>query len=158
MLSIGVAYRRERTSLNQGDVHMVTGLISMPLVSFQRNQGARAKAHADVAVAKAELAAARYLLDAQLTAARGEVVAAAARMRAYGADILPHFAENLGLLRRSFELGEIDLLALSTGRERFLRIQSDALEAQRDYLIAVAGLERVVGVEVWQESATEEGP
>ena len=55
------------------------------------------------------------------------VVAAAERTSAYGTEILPRFEENLALLGRSFELGELDLLALSTGRERFLRIQSDAL-------------------------------
>ena len=59
-------------------------------------------------------------------------------------------------LRRSFELGEIDILALSTGRERFLRIQSDALGAQQDYFVALAGLERVVGVDLWRDDHHEE--
>jgi len=96
------------------------------------------------------------LLEGQIAEARSEVVAAAARTRAYGTEILPRFEENLTLLRRSFELGEIDILALSTGRERFLRIQSDALGAQQDYFVALAGLERVVGVDLWRDDHHEE--
>ena len=38
--------------------------------------------------------------------------AAVARVQAYGEEILPRFAENMRLLRRAFELGEIDLLQL----------------------------------------------
>jgi outer membrane protein TolC len=84
------------------------------------------------------------------------VAAAAQRTRAYGTEILPRFEENLTLLRRTFELGEIDILALSTGRERFLRIQSDALSSQLDYFVALAGLERVVGVDLWRDDHHEE--
>jgi cobalt-zinc-cadmium efflux system outer membrane protein len=91
------------------------------------------------------------LLEGQVTEAHSEVVAAAQRANAYGTEILPRFEENLTLLQRSFELGEIDILALSTGRERFLRIQSDALAAQLDYFVALAGLERVVGVDLWHD-------
>ncbi|MCK6550418.1 TolC family protein, partial [Myxococcota bacterium] len=95
-------------------------------------------------------------LDGELARARSEVAAAAERTRAYGAEILPRFEENLTLLRRAFELGELDLLALSTGRERFYRIQSDALDAQLDYFVALAALERVVGVDLWRDDHSEE--
>jgi outer membrane protein TolC len=123
---------------------------------FQTNQGERAHARADRIVADAELAAAGSLLASEIAQARSEVVAAAQRTRAYGSEILPRFEENLTLLRRSFELGEIDLMALSTGRERFLRIQSDALAAHLDYFTALAALERVVGVDLWHDDHHEE--
>jgi cobalt-zinc-cadmium efflux system outer membrane protein len=154
--SLGVQYRREDNPTSEGAYHVVMGVVSIPIPSFQRNQGARAQARADVTVAEAELDASRRLLDGQIAEARSEVVAAAARTRAYGTEILPRFEENLTLLRRSFELGEIDILALSTGRERFLRIQSDALGAQQDYFVALAGLERVVGVDLWRDDHHEE--
>src|SRR5690606_28276146 len=110
------------------------------------------------AVAEAELAATTQLLAGRIAQARSEVAAAAVRARAYGTEILPRFEENLTLLRRSFELGEIDLLALSTGRERFLRIQSDALGAQQDYFVALSGLERVVGVDLLHDDEHEGEP
>jgi cobalt-zinc-cadmium efflux system outer membrane protein len=154
--SLGVQYRREGNPTTEGAYDIVMGVVSIPIPSFQLNQGERARARADVTVAEAELDASRRLLDGQIAEARSEVVAAAARTRAYGTEILPRFEENLTLLRRSFELGEIDILALSTGRERFLRIQSDALGAQQDFFVALAGLERVVGVDLWRDDHHEE--
>lgn len=154
--SVGVQYRREGNPSSEGAYDIVMGVVSIPIPSFQLNQGERARARADMTVAEAELDASRRLLEGQIAEARSEVVAAAARTRAYGTEILPRFEENLTLLRRSFELGEIDILSLSTGRERFLRIQSDALGAQQDYFVALAGLERVVGVDLWRDDHHEE--
>jgi cobalt-zinc-cadmium efflux system outer membrane protein len=153
--SLGVQYKRE-SNPGTDATNIVMGVVSLPIPTFQTNQGERARAKADIAVAEAEFGAAQQLLDGQVAEARSEVLAAAQRSRAYGSEILPKFEENLTLLRRSFELGEIDILALSTGRERFLRIQSDALGAQQDYFIALANLERVVGVDLWHDDHHEE--
>lgn len=153
--SVGLQYRHEGTA-EPSDILM--GVISVPIASAQLNQGERAKARADVVVAEAEFKASQRLLDGQLAEARSEVVASAARARAYAKDILPHFEENLSLLRRSFELGEIGLLELSTGRERFQRMQSEALDAQEDYFVALAGLERIVGVDLWHDKHIESNP
>lgn len=156
--SLGLQYRREGNPSNEGPYDVMMGVVALPIPSFQMNQGERARTRADVTVLGAELDAARRLLHGQIAEMRSEVVAAAARTRAYGTEILPRFEENLTLLRRSFELGEIDLLSLSTGRERFLRIQSDALGAQQDYFVALAGLERVVGVDLWHDDHHEDIP
>ena len=129
---------------------------ALPIPSFDRNQGERAQARSDQTVAQAELDAAGRLLAGQIAETRSEVAAAARRMRTYGKEILPRFQENLVMLRRAFELGEIDILALSTGRERFLRIKSDALAASLDYFVALAALERVVGVDLWHDDHHEE--
>lgn len=153
--SVGVQYRREGNPTSEGAYDIVMGVISVSIPTVQRNQGDRAKARADLAIAEAELAAERQMLAGQLVQARAEVSAAAQRALAYGTEILPHFEASLTLLRRSFELGDIDILALSTGRERFLRMQSDALMAQQDYFIALANLERVVGVELWHDDHHE---
>lgn len=154
--SVGVQYRREGNPTTEGAYDIVLGVLSIPIPSFQLNQGERAAAQAQLTVSRAELEATRRLLEGQVAESRSEVDAAATRTRAYGVEILPRFEENLTLLRRSFELGEIDILALSTGRERFLRIQSDALSAQQDYFVALAGLERVVGIDLWRDDHQEE--
>jgi cobalt-zinc-cadmium efflux system outer membrane protein len=154
--AIGVQYRHEGNPTAEGAYDIVMGVASVPIPSFQMNQGDRARARAEAVVAKAELDAGQRLLEGQIAEARSEVVAATLRTRAYGTEIIPRFEENLTLLRRSFELGEIDLLALSTGRERFLRIQSDALAATLDYFVALAWLERVVGVDLWHDDHHEE--
>lgn len=154
--AVGVQFRRENNAPPEPTYNVVLGVLSTPIPSFQRNQGERARARADISVADAELAAALSVLDARIAEARSEVAAAAQRTLAYGTEILPHFEENLRMLRRAFELGEIDLLALSAGRERFLRIQSDAIAAKLDYFVSLAALERVVGVDLWHHD--EESP
>lgn len=154
--TVGLQYRHEGNPTAEGAYDIVLGVLSIPLPVFQTNQAERAGVRSDLEIAQAELAAAQRLLEGQIAEARSEVAAAAQRTQAYGSEILPRFEENLNLLRRAFELGELDLLALSTGRERFLRIQSDALSAQVDYFTALAGLERVVGVDLWQDDHHEE--
>lgn len=156
--TLGVQYSREGSAEGEGTYQSVLGVVSVPITSFQRNQGQRAHARADVSMAEAELDASARLLEGQIAEARSAVIAAGKRTRAYGTEVLPRFEENLHLLRRAFELGEIDILALSTGRERFLRIQSDALAAQLDYFVALASLERVVGVDLWRDDHHEETP
>jgi len=153
--SVGAQYSRESSPAGGSVNHVVMGVISLPIPGFRANEGERANARADVVVANAELEAAKSVLESEIAAARSEVVAAAQRTSAYGTEILPRFEENLTLLRRSFELGEIDILALSTGRERFLRIQSDAFGAHLDYFVALAALERFVGVDLWQDEHHE---
>jgi cobalt-zinc-cadmium efflux system outer membrane protein len=153
--TLGVQYSHEGRVAGAPAENVLQGVLALPIPSFDTNRGERATAGADVTVAEAELAAANALLEGEIAAARSEVVAAARRTFAYGREILPRFEEDLALLRRSFELGEIDLLALSAGRERFLRIQSDALVAQLDYFVALAELERVVGVDLWHDDHAE---
>lgn len=154
--SIGLTYRVERDPGDAGTgTHVVLGSMGLPLPLFRRNRGERARARAELEVARAELYAEERSLAARITRARAQVVAAVARLRSYGSDILPRFAENIGLLARAYELGEIDLLELSIGRERFLRIQSDALDAHRDYLVSLAALERVVGIDLWHDDHGE---
>ncbi len=154
--TIGVQYQREGNPTSEGAYDIFMGTISVPIPSFQRNQGERARTRADVGIAEAEASAALSLLGGQVALARSEVASAAQRLRSYGTEVLPRFEENLALLRRSFELGEIDVLALSIGRERFLRIQSDALDAQVDYFVALANLERAVGVDLWPDDHSPE--
>jgi len=143
--ALGVAYRREGDRDREGHYNIFMGALSLPLPLFQTNQAARAQARADVSIADTELQVAREQLGARIAETRSEAVAAVRRALAYGSEILPRFEENLALLRRSFELGEIDILALSAGRERFLRIESAALGARLEYVNALGALERVVG-------------
>jgi hypothetical protein len=131
--------------------------------SLRVSRSPRARARAATAAAsqtlpetEAEEDATEFLLDGEIAAARSAMVAAAERARSYGTEVLPRFEENLTLLTRAFELGEIDLLELSIGRERFLRIQSDALSAQLDYFVALANLERTIGAELWRDEHGEE--
>lgn len=151
----GVQFRREGNPTAEGPYNIVLGTIAFTIPSFQTNQGERAFANARASVARAEQGATLALLDGQIAQAHSEVVAATQRVRSYGTEIMPRFEENLALLRRSFELGEIDMLSLLVGRERFLNIQSDAFDTYLDYFVALANLERAVGIELWADRHVE---
>ncbi|MDH3844477.1 MAG: TolC family protein [Myxococcales bacterium] len=149
--SLGVTYTRESLPIVGLNEHIVQGLMTLPIPFTQRNQEGRARARAELSVAKAEKQAFVQALKVRLARAANAVNADAARIAAYGTEILPAFEGNLTLLRRAFELGEADLLQVLVGRERLLRIQQDALTAYQDYYRDAAALEAEVGIEVWPD-------
>lgn len=149
--TIGVLYQRESQPVIRNQEHVVLGTLGMPIPLSQRNQQGRARARAQLAVRKAEHDAFRQALEARLARASIAVDADADRIAAYGTEILPAFEGNLTLLRRAFELGEVDLLQVLVARERLLRIQQDALTAHQDYYRDAAALEAEVGTEVWPD-------
>ena len=91
------------------------GVVSIPIPSFQLNQGEGASARADVTVAEAELDASRRLLAGQIAEARSGGRRGGSARAPTGREILPRFEEPHAaapLVRAR----EIDILALSTGR------------------------------------------
>ena len=155
--SLGVLYTRESLPISGLREHIVQGRIALPIPSSQRNQAGRSRARAELGVRQAEQTAFGQALRARLTRAAIAVDADANRIAAYGTEILPAFEGNLSLLRRAFELGEVDLLQVLVARERLLRIQQDALTAHQDYYRDVAALEAEVGTEVWPDEHHEHG-
>ncbi len=133
------------------------GVFSVPIPLFQRNQGGRAMAEAQVRIANAQREAFATQLLSLIEQNRTALTAAAAQVRTYGREILPKFEENLRLIQRAFELGEIDILQVSVARERFLRIQTDALDAYVNYFQAVADLEASIGTDLWPDHREEDG-
>ena len=144
--AIGFSYGREAEAGATAHVWLATVRVPIPL--FERNQAGRAKAGADLEVARAKESAFEPQLRARIAAAVARVDAAAARANLYGSDILPAFEGNLNKLERAFELGEIDVLQLAQIQQRILVTQSDALTALEDYFDALAALEALSGVDV----------
>jgi len=155
--SIGATYTRESIPVARIYEHLIQGVMTFPIPFSQRNQAGRAEARANLAVVQSERQAFRQTLEARLTRAAISVNADAKRIAAYGTEILPAFEGNLALLKRAFELGEVDLLQVLVARERLLRIQQDALTAHQDYYRDVAALEAEVGAEVWPDEHHEHG-
>lgn len=136
---------------------VVLGTLTLPIPLVRRNQGARATALAESRIAEAEQTAFGSQLRNRIEQHRTAVASAAAQVRTYGSEILPMFEENLRLIQRAFELGEIDILQVSVARERFLRIQTDALGAYGSYFQAIADLEGAIGADLWPEEQHEHG-
>jgi len=127
-------------------IGLVTLQMSLPF--WKRNQAARAQSRSELSVAEQELAALHYSLAMSARRAVEAVNTAAERVRTYASEVVPRFEENLSLLQRAFELGEVELIEVFVARENFLRIQSEALEAYRAYYDSVYSLESMLGAPI----------
>ncbi|HWM86067.1 MAG TPA: TolC family protein, partial [Kofleriaceae bacterium] len=157
-LILGVTLAREaEVDPGAGEVDTALFSLGLPIPLFRQNRGERARAAAEVRVTRSERDAEAAVLDSRVRRATAAVNAAAARIRAYGAEIIPRFQENLDLLVRAFELGEVDVLNVLVARERFLEVQRAVLDSYRDYYEAVGSLEAEVGAELWPDDRHEHG-
>ena len=145
---LGLSWTRESSPTGGDASNVIIATIGLPLPFVTNNEPARAEARAALEMALAERRRAEAEIAAEVTRAYRAAAAATRRLEAFGAEVLPRFEENLAALKRAYELGEIDILGLASGRERFLEAQRDALTAQGDYFTALAELEHAVGVDV----------
>lgn len=141
--TVGVAYSREEDLGPATHTWLFT--VGVPLPIWDTNQGGRARARVERGVADAQADALLRTLRARLQEAASAVDAAADRVAIYGTDIVPTAQRNLELVRRAFELGEIDVDRVSLTRERVLASQRQALDAQADYYRAVSELQSLLG-------------
>lgn len=127
-------------------IGLVTLQMSLPF--WKRNQAARAQSRSELTIAEQELEALRYSLALSSQRAVEAVNTAAERVRTYSREVVPRFEENLSLLQRAFELGEVELIEVFVARENFLRIQAEALDAYRSYFDSVFSLESMLGAPI----------
>lgn len=149
--SLGLKYAREREPGESNPLHAGLFTVGIDLPFWNRNQVERARASANLAVARAELAFEQANVNTEIRAARLKVELAAERIRTFGSEVVPAFGQNLSLLERAFELGEIDLLQVMVARGRFLEIERDALAAYDAYFASSSQLETHLGAEVWPD-------
>ncbi len=143
---VGVYFGREyEPGALTGASKIALFMFTLPLPFWKRNQANRAQSKAELTVAEQELEATRYGLALSALRAVDALNTAAERVRTYSSEVVPRFQENLNLLQRAFELGEVDILEVFVARENFLRIQSEALDAYRSYFEAEYTLETILG-------------
>lgn len=157
--TIGLTYAQESEPAEADAARQHIGMVTLavPLPLWNRNAGERARARAELAISKAEEAAVRRVLAPRVRRAAALVRAAAERIEAFGAEILPNMQRNLDLIGRAFELGEIDILEVLVARGRFLDAQRAALDAYEEYYRAIGELEAAVGRELWADEHDHAG-
>jgi cobalt-zinc-cadmium efflux system outer membrane protein len=154
--TVGLAYTREGAAAPEPGIGMLT--VALPLPLWNRNQGEHARALVTLETARAERDAFDGHLRARLTRAASAVDAAARRVQIYGADVVPAVDRNLELIRRAYDLGEIDIHAVSQTRERVLDTQRRVIDARSEYARALAELEGLVGTELDDAPVPEATP
>ncbi|GAB5546585.1 MAG: TolC family protein [Sandaracinaceae bacterium] len=146
--TLGVGFAREGAPNGTPD-WIVTGRLMLPLPFWQRNQAGIGREEGRLDVAEAQRDAAELVLPARVARLAVEVSTSAEQVQVYQEDVLPRFEQNLELLARAFELGEIDLMRLSLARERLLSARLAALDVQAAYYRALAELEAFMGAHPW---------
>lgn len=143
-VSLGVYYATEQEPLAIRS-HVGMGVLTMSLPAWRRNQGGIARAEAEVQIAQRELFVVHRTLTRELQRTADALVTASSRLKTYSDELLPRFSENLELVRRAFELGEIDVLEVFVARERFVDLQKQALDVYDDFIRAVRDYELAAG-------------
>jgi outer membrane protein, heavy metal efflux system len=144
--TFGLAYGREDEISTSEDIWRVS--VGVPLVFWNRDQGDRANARVALDVASAERDSLHRRWRGQLERSAQRVNAAAERVEIYGVQALPAVERNLLLIRRAYELGELDIHAVSQTRSRLFTIQAQAIDALSAYFRSLAELEGLVGTDV----------
>jgi cobalt-zinc-cadmium efflux system outer membrane protein len=146
---LGVGWEQEGAGT---DTHNILRfVVGVPLPLWNRNQGEVARSHARIGVLGEQLAARKVELRNRVRRKAAAVEGAARQLKIFEEEVLPSFAEQLGLLQDGFRLGEMDLLDVMTARDRLLEAQREALDARQRYVEAVSQLEALLGVAIWED-------
>ncbi len=127
---VGVRYARE-----EGD-HIVRGGLTLTLPLFSRGQELRAAGAARAARLRAELDAARALVQLEVRSAFDAYSRRLAAVRVLETEAIPGLDENETLTARSFEVGQIGLPELLLIRREILETRSQYLDALMEAALA----------------------
>jgi hypothetical protein len=146
--SLGASYAAERAP--QGALageHIVLGTLQFEVPSWQSNQGDVQRARTELAVLDAALGNERRALALRMRASADALDDAVQVVRLMDAE-LPALDGALQQIRRAFQLGELDALAVAGARDKLVAATRGALAARVQHVEALAALERDLGREL----------
>jgi cobalt-zinc-cadmium efflux system outer membrane protein len=152
--TLGFSYGRQSALASEAEVGVWLFNLSLPILMWRTNQGDRARAEADLQVADLEREASVIQLRSDLLLAASALNAAVERVSLYETGIVPQLEQNLALLQRAYELGEVDVHEISQTRERLLNATGRHIDARIAYYETAVALEGFVGTEIWYEYYT----
>lgn len=150
--SVGLSYTREASPEVGSPEHIWMFNVNMPIALWRTNQEARARAEARLLIADRERTATSLRLRGELVQAASALQAAAKRVSIYKTGVVAQLEQNLSLLERAYELGEVDIHQVSQTRERLLTATGQYIDARITYYETAASLEGLVGTEIWSDT------
>lgn len=147
--TLGLSYGREGEPDGGPSPQTWMFSVSVPIPLWQRNQGPRQRAQAELSLAEQKQHAAALKLRSELAAAASALTATAERVEQYDQAVIAPLEQNLTLLQRAYELGEVDIYQISQMRESLLEAHARYIDARHEYYQAAAILEGLVGAELW---------
>lgn len=146
--SIGAQYSLENEPGGESHVWRFTAEVPIPIARRNQEDRARAAAQAEIEAAQLEVTSRR--LRTELLSTLASLGRYQAEVALYEASVMPRLNENLTLLLRAFQLGEIDIHEVAAVHEQALDSISEYLTALERYYDAAAMLEGLVGTEIWE--------
>lgn len=140
-VTLGVGTKRIREGGASDDALLLE--VGVPLPLFDRNQGERARADAELQRANAQYQRALVRTRARRAAALQEARQLVESARAMQADLVPEAARLTAIARSSFAEGELDLVGLLDAFEAEAAVVEQSLEQQGRALDALLELERL---------------
>jgi len=147
--TVGLSYGREAAPGPEAEADVWLFNLTFPIPLWRTNQDGRARAEAELVVADREREATATRLRGDLLQAAIALNAAVDRVALYETGVVPQLEENLVLLQRAYELGEVDVHQVSQTRERLLTATGQYIDARITYHETAATLEGLVGTELW---------
>ncbi len=146
---LGINYAREAGFGAEPEAQIWSLSLGLPIPLWRGNWGAQARAEAELLIADR----ARLETVAQLRSALAQsnivLNAAVERVQLYATGVVPKLEQNLNMLQRAYELGDVDVHQVSQTRQRLLDAMSQYLDARIAYFSAATTLESLIGVEPW---------
>jgi cobalt-zinc-cadmium efflux system outer membrane protein len=118
---------------------------SIPLPFWNRNQGEIAEKAATAERARLEKEALATQITGEADTARREMEANAALASDTRDKLLPLVIEQTSKLEKAYESGQTDLLTVLRARDQRLQLESAALDATRDFHLALIRYESAIG-------------
>jgi len=142
-LTVSLTYGREEEADVTREV-LLLGL-AIPLPLFNRNQGGRATARAELTRARITELATRREIERQVRAARVAYQRARDAVRAFDRDVVEKLGDNLSLARESFQTGKIGLIEFNVVRRDLVETRLSYLDALEAAVEAWTTLELLAG-------------
>jgi cobalt-zinc-cadmium efflux system outer membrane protein len=139
-LQFSLIYDREQ------DKNRVGGFFSIPIKLFNRNQGRITSSQARQSAAEARASYLRTVITKEVASAYTQLLLAGKEVELMQRGILRPVAENLDLVRRAYQIGEVEILAVITAQRTFVETQNSYLDALFAYQAAQIDLARAVGI------------
>jgi cobalt-zinc-cadmium efflux system outer membrane protein len=130
---------------NEDDGDALLAGVGLQLPVFDRNQGGRRAARAELEAARAAHRAARIETSAALVAAHGRLGVAAGEAAALETEVLPAAERAFAAAQRGYEQGKFGYLEVLDAQRTLFEVREQLIEASAAYRLAVADCERLIG-------------
>jgi cobalt-zinc-cadmium efflux system outer membrane protein len=135
---LGVSFSKEESA------QIVLGVLSIELPLFDRNQAARGVSNARVRQAELAVAALEQRIAQEVELSVDRVQMARETLEGFSGDVLQALDQNLALVTRGYDAGELDFLELLLMRRELLEARREYIEALAELNSAEAQLDRVL--------------